>query len=492
MSLFATETPQSKQKLLGAFYTPPEVARTLVRWVIRSNDDRLLDPSCGDGRFLAEHLNVVGVDRDGSAVATVAEQVPHATIHAAEFFDWASNTNELFDCVAGNPPFIRYQQFSGEIRKTALRLCSEAGASLNGLTSSWAPFVVVSASMLKPGGRLAFVVPAEIGHAPYARPMIHYLMQRFSSVHVVAVREKIFPEISEDVWLLYAAGAGGSTDEIAFSSFDSFRDVSHKPPRGTPVAADDLKSWNDRLRSFLLPEEIRAAYKKLSNQKATVRLGECARVGIGYVTGANNFFHLRKSDAEQLGIPDDLLVPTVRRSSFLPSRAVTHATVSRWRNQDEPVFLLRIPTDADVPEAVQRYLDSKAGQEARTGYKCRKRTPWYSVPDVRVPDAFLSYMSGIGPSLVANHARCVCTNSIHAVQLTNGMSVSELQQRWGHAAVPLSCEVEGHPLGGGMLKLEPGEAARIALPSIDRRVPSRDREMIEEGVRIMRRWRHYA
>jgi adenine-specific DNA-methyltransferase len=27
----------------------------------------------------------------------------------------------------------------------------------------------------------------------------------------------------------------------------------------------------------------------------------------------------------------------------------------------------------------------------------------------------------------------------------------------------LSCEIEGHPLGGGMLKIEPGEAARLLL-----------------------------
>jgi len=31
--------------------------------------------------------------------------------------------------------------------------------------------------------------------------------------------------------------------------------------------------------------------------------------------------------------------------------------------------------------------------------------------------------------------------------------------------VKLSCELEGHALGGGMLKLEPREAARIVMPS---------------------------
>ena len=158
----------SERKSLGSFYTPPEVADMLVRWVVRSPSDRLLDPACGDGRFLATHFNAVGVDRDASAVSAVVKDIPHATVHTADFFDWANATGERFDCVAGNPPFIRYQRFKGEVRKTALQLCERLGAKLTGLTSSWAPFVIVSASLLTPGGRLAFVVPAEIGHAPYA------------------------------------------------------------------------------------------------------------------------------------------------------------------------------------------------------------------------------------------------------------------------------------------------------------------------------------
>jgi adenine-specific DNA-methyltransferase len=75
-----------------------------------------------------------------------------------------------FECAAGNPPFIRYQHFNGATRARALELCGRLGASFTGLASSWAPFIAAAAGLLKPGGRLAFVVPAEIGHAPcYAR-----------------------------------------------------------------------------------------------------------------------------------------------------------------------------------------------------------------------------------------------------------------------------------------------------------------------------------
>jgi len=54
--------PQRKQ--LGQFFTPPEVARSLVSWLAPRPADRLLDPSCGNGQFLALHRRSVGVEVD--------------------------------------------------------------------------------------------------------------------------------------------------------------------------------------------------------------------------------------------------------------------------------------------------------------------------------------------------------------------------------------------------------------------------------------------
>jgi hypothetical protein len=140
---------------------------------------------------------------------------------------------------------------------------------------------------------------------------------------------------------------------------------------------------------------------------------------------------------------------------------------------------------------VQDYLDSPGGLLARTAYKCRSRRPWYVVPDVRTPDAFLSYMSGVGPQLVANGAGCSCTNSVHVVDLLAGWSVAQLRTMWEHPVTRLSCEIEGHPLGGGMLKIEPGEGARIVLPCPELRLGPAAMEAVEQGVVTLRRWRHY-
>lgn len=481
----------SSRKEAGAYYTPSPVASSLVRWALRHESDRLLDPSCGDGRFIAGHRNSVGIEQDANAARAAMERAPWALVHEGDFFAWAANTPERFDCAAGNPPFIRYQTFRGELRDEALSLCSRLGARFSGLTSSWAPFLVATSALLHKGGRMAFVVPAEIGHAPYSAPLLEYLLSNFGVVHLVAVREKLFPDLSEDCWLLFADGHGERTNEIRFTALAMFTEMSAPPRRFQRVPAEEWRTtWGKRLRPFLMSSEARALYQEVIEDQGTRRFGELASIGIGYVTGANDFFHLRPSDAERWGIPKEFLRPTVRRGASLRGTRLTQATVQKWRTDNEQMLLLHIPKHERVPRSIGRYLDTEAGHLAREAYKCRVRDPWYSVPDVQVPDFFLSYMSGVQASLVANDASCTCTNSVHSVRLKSKAVAATLLESWDSDFVRLSSELEGHPLGGGMLKLEPREATEIAIPTnpVLRRLKA---PIVEEALVTLRQWRHY-
>ena len=486
-------------KTLGAYFTPEDVADALVRWAVRDPGDLLLDPSSGDGRFVARHPNSVGIERDPASVAAASDRAPNATVVQGDFFTWASDDRRLFDCAVGNPPFIRYQRFSGATRRGALDYCLRLGVVFSALSSSWAPFIVAAASKLRAGGRIAFVVPAEIGHAPYATPLMEYLLANFGSVHVVAIREKIFPRLSEDCWLLLADNAGCRADGIRLSRLERFT------PGGMPPAVSELISaeewrvrWRGRLRPFLLPPRVRNLYTRMAADPAAVRLGQIAQVGIGYVSGANQFFHLRPSDAQRFEIPDEFLLPSIRNSRYVTGDAISDVDIERWIAKDEPVLLLRIPSGARLPAAVQAYLDTAAGRRARASYKCRNRNPWYTVPDVRRPAFVLTYMSGKSPALAVNRSRCTCTNALLAVDLRsglfqngNGFRGQELPAAWGSPAGRLSCEIEGHPLGGGLLKLEPGEARNVVLTP-DVAIDQRDGALVDEGVEVMRRWRHVA
>ncbi|OOY14469.1 N-6 DNA methylase [Thioclava sp. DLFJ4-1] len=479
-------------KANGAYYTPNAVVRSLVSWAVRDETDVMLDPSCGDGRFLMGHVNSVGVEQDPRSAAVAKMKAPGALIHEGDFFRWASHTEARFECAAGNPPFIRYQRFKGEVRKAAIALCAQQGASFTGLASSWAPFLVAAGSLVKQGGRMAFVVPAEIGHAPYAAPLIEWLCARFRHVQVIAVREKLFPDLSEDCWLLYAEGAGEQTTQITLTVMEQFSACNAPPPATVQVPLAEWRTtWNRRLRPFLISAEARALYSDLTAAPTTRRLGDMGTVGIGYVSGANDFFHLRPSEAKSWGIPNSLLQPVIRNGRMLPADVLTRASFRQLLAEDAPVQLLRLKRGQNVPAAVRRYLDSSEGEIARTAYKCRVREPWYAVPDVKIPNFFLSYMSGRSVNLVRNDAKASCPNTLHCLTLKDQKDTATVEAVRATPFFQLSCELEGHPLGGGMLKLEPREAARIAIPD-PRRLAEIGEAAARDVIENLQRWRHYS
>lgn len=368
-------------------------------------------------------------------------------------------------------------------------MCLSQGVTFSGLASSWAPFLVAAASLLKPGGRMAFVVPAEIGHAPYAAPLLEYLLDSFAKVTVVAIREKLFRTLSEDCWLLYAEGRGGKAAGIGFLALDAFK------PTGSvlkPAILIDLTEWRTvwgrRLRPYVLSAEVREHYRSAVASPDSHRLGEFARVGIGYVSGDNDFFHLRPSLAKRLDIPREFLLPSVRSARALGGD-ITPGTVLGWEDRDEQALLLSIGRHQDLPSSVLEYLRGEAGRRAQQRYKCRMRTPWYCVPDVRRPSYFLSYMAGRSASLVRNAAGVTGSNSVHSVTITNKALANTLLPLWPSPFLKLSCELEGHALGGGMLKLEPGEALRILFPGSN--VGDIPEGAIEDAIAVLQRWRHY-
>ena len=485
------------KKELGSYYTGELVANFVIRWAIGSGTEVVLDPSFGGGVFLhaaAERLRtlsgdpsrqVYGVEIDAEAVD---ELVPGAItgrpcdhLIRANFFDVDPADLPAMDAVVGNPPFIRYQRFTGDARDLALRRAREAGVELTRLSSSWAPFLVHAVQFIRQGGRLGMVAPAELAHAAYAKPVLQYLCREFRSVRILAFSRRLFQNLSEDTVLVLATDKGSPFEALELVDLpgrgalaqcdDPRRDL----PAGVQVDASAIMQGHKRLSRYLLPENTQLLYEQLRSEGNVSSLGAVADVGIGYVTGDNDFFHLDKQTVADHQMPDWCLRPAVRSGSDLRGLRFTREDWDEQRDLGSANQLLFLAKERCLPESIQTYL--KHGE--RTGvpgrYKCRVREPWYCVPHVYQADAFLTYMSGSLPKLVANQSSVVAPNALHVLRLRDrqpGASISALALAalWNTSLTALSCELEGHSLGGGMLKLEPTEAERVAVatPAIER------------------------
>lgn len=499
---------------MGAYYTDSHVAEFLTWWAVRAADDRVMDPSFGGGVFLRAAASriaglggrpghgIVGVEIDeavhrrGTVELGAEWGLPGDALILGDFFDVEPIGGCFCDAVVGNPPFIRYQRFRGEARRRALDRCRSWGVSLPELCSSWAPFVVHSVAMLRPGGRLAMVLPMEAAHAKYARPVLEHLRDSFELVTILTFREKLFPALNEDAILLLAEGKGRSCQrfllrDIAHAGLlDGLIAAGRRTLAGTrPVEAAEIVSGRSRLIAHLIPRKARELCGELRDSGRARPLGALADVGIGYVSGANEFFHMPPERARQLGLPDGSLKPVVCRGRALSG---LRFTTDDWREvvaRGDAAMLLHVAKSSRPAGAVLDYVRLGESRGVHLAYKCRSRSPWYCVPNVYRPDAFLTYMSGSMPRLVANDAGAFAPNTLHVVRMRPmaGVGGPAATALWQTSLVRLSVEIEGHALGGGMLKLEPTEAESVLVPAPDRSVAGRLEGLADELDAISRR-----
>ncbi|RDI95248.1 hypothetical protein DV704_08020 [Meiothermus sp. QL-1] len=472
--------PAPVAKALGAYYTDAGVARFLVRWALRAPRETVADPAFGGGVFLAaasERLagmggdpraQVFGVELDEEAHRRTAAwlrarfDLPPAHLRQGDFFDLEPPGQ--VDAVVGNPPFIRYQRFPGLQKALA-----KAGLRLSGRSSAWAPFLLRAVAWLRPGGRLAMVVPAEIAHAAYARPVLDHLSRSFEEIWLISFQKSLFPRLNQDTLLLLAEGRRPMPDGRAAAWLVDLPDPAGLEQLALPtpkaVRVNLLALGGEaRLPLYWLSPEERELYLRLAGPTA-LRLGQVARVDIGYVTGHNRFFHLSPAEAAQQGIPQAFLRAALWRGRGLRGLRFTSADWQEAGQKGQAGFLLSIPPEAPLPPAVAAYLEAGQAAQVHRAYQCRRRQPWYSLCPGGGPEAFLVYMGE--PRLVVNEARVLLSNSLYAVH-PQGLGARALAALWQSSLTQLSVELEGHALGGGMLKLEPREAERVVLPSTAR------------------------
>jgi hypothetical protein len=319
-------------------------------------------------------------------------------------------------------------------------------------------------TFLRKGGRLALILPAELIHTSYAAPLRRHLRASFGKVTVVSFREAVFPGAQEEVVVVLAEDHGeehrglslleltsgqdlGKLDQLEAQSFEKGIEPAKWLPRR---AADRAASILTRLEGLSL----------------MAPLGHAAKASIGFVSGANEFFVLTPEEASRWKLPAASLRYTLIRARQMPDLLVTKRDVARLVSQNERC-LLWLP--GPEPTASERaYI--KHGEEIGIPerYKCRVRTPWYRVPGVVVPEAFLTYMSATFPRLGRNQAGATTTNNLHAVRLSEIPSALRraFVVAFYNSATLLSCEWTGRSYGGGVLKLEPSEADRVHVPTV--------------------------
>ncbi len=132
------------------------------------------------------------------------------------------------------------------------------------------------------------------------------------------------------------------------------------------------------------------------------------------------------------------------------------------------MWLLCPTKDGKVTAGLQRYLDLGETLGVPDAYKCQVRSTWYRPPVVSPPDLFFTYMSHRYPRLISNRAKTTFLNSMHGVRLVKTspkIAREALPLLVLNSVTMLGAEVYGRSYGGGVLKMEPREAASLPMPN---------------------------
>ena len=201
------------RKLNGAFYTPKFVVEYINKRVLMRPDEgiRVCDPACGSGAFLIDAVkrisdytkrpiaeviqrNIYGVDIDPRSVkrtklllsllAIINGQDKkkfdfHIKVGDSLAFNWRKEFREVFrgrgfDCVIGNPPYVRIQNLEEDVRE---RIQREWETASFGNIDLFIPFFELGINLLSPEGILGYITPNTYFHSKAGKKLREFLLK---------------------------------------------------------------------------------------------------------------------------------------------------------------------------------------------------------------------------------------------------------------------------------------------------------------------------
>lgn len=247
--------PEEWRRALGQVMTPPPIARYILHAAQYRADEPVLekslcDPACGSGVFLVEAVRVclaalrragvpqsdqypivrslfVGIDVDPLAclyarfnLSLLLRRVLLAWMQAhprrfpqmlpihcfdtleriAAEMGGCRTTETLtgsFDFIVGNPPYRKISPLSPTLREAFQD-------SLYGHPNAYGMFLHAGIEMLRPGGRLGFIVPRSMLSGLYFQNLRRLIEQRthLEELSLLAERKNVFPQVLQGTMII--------------------------------------------------------------------------------------------------------------------------------------------------------------------------------------------------------------------------------------------------------------------------------------------------
>ncbi len=475
---------QTEQKLRGGYYTPLDIAQFVSKWVLNRNTaKKVLEPSCGDGAFLEALGKVSRKKVEVAAFELEPEEAKkaraclgthknvRASVRNEDFLEWFCSEKTIqgtFDGVVGNPPFIRYQYLSLKAQSLAEKIFDSHELPFTKHTNAWVPFVVASISLLKPGGRLGMVIPSEILHVMHAQSLRDFIKDTCSRVVIFDPEDIWFENTLQGAVILFAEKKADASDKHC--GVGIVRTYGREFLANNPEALVDntllvnggatTGKWT---KALLTPKEL-SLLQALSKNPKVNTFTNVAKVDVGVVTGANNFFLVPEAVVDQYALKK-WAHPMFGRSAHCPGIIYSQEQHAENAKQGLPTNFIwfNISDKSALDKNARRYVEMGEHQHLHTRYKCRVRNPWFRVPSVYASRIGMLKRANTMPRLILNQLEAYTTDTAYRITPLK-IDEEQLVYNFINSLTALSAELEGRSYGGGVLELVPSEIEKLLIP----------------------------
>ncbi len=492
---------ESAQKLRGGYYTPYDLAYYLSKWVAETHPTTVLEPSCGDGIFLKslsavlpKHSSVTAIELNSTEAKLAADRASSldnlsVDIKCADFLEWcltSKNEHSKYDAIVGNPPFIRYQYLTKKDQRFSEQIFKQHNLRFTKHTNAWVPFVIASLSLLRPGGRLAMVLPSEILHVLHAQSLRFFIGQQCKKLIIIDPEEIWFDGTLQGAVLLLAEKKNDINDHtigvgIIQTRGKSFLNESPSKYFNSTNFINGKTVEGKWTRALLTKQELEI-FDAATSSKHVHQFSDIADVDVGLVTGANKFFLVNDKTINDYSL-EEWAHPMFGRSEHCPG--VLYDEVQHQNNSDSGFpsnFLWFDVNDiSELPENALEYIRSGESDNLHTRYKCRIRKPWFKVPSVYATQVGMLKRAHNMPRLILNEISAYTTDTAYRIT-TKNVNAKKFVYCFINSLTALSSELEGRHYGGGVLELVPSEIEKLYIP-----IPEKTRVAMKTLDKMIRR-----
>lgn len=465
----------------GQFWTPDWLAEAMVAYATAGGAASVYDPAVGAGAFfraarkvakeIGRELHLAGAELHRGVLSDAIE----AGLTARDLKDVDERDFVLcppptqLESIVANPPYLRHHRLPPET-KLQLRGFGHhvLGSALDGRAGYHVYFLLRALTLLQPGGRLAFVMPADTCEGVFAQTLWRWITKNFRLDAVITFAPEATPF------------PGVDTNAIVFliqrkPPVQSFRWVSCTA-RGGELKhwlASDLRATPGPILSVVEAALARGVSQGLSrcpieDEEEGITLGDLAFVMRGIATGANEFFHLTRADVQRLGIPPRFVISAVGRTRDVSGDTITREMVEELDARGRPTQLLTLDNAPieKLPKTLQAYL--KSGETMGLPFRplIASRRPWYKMEVRRIPPFLFAYLGRRNARFIRNEAGVVPLTGFLCVypRSSDRDAIESLWAALSHPDTVAGLSRVGKSYGGGAVKVEPRALERLPIP----------------------------